>query len=794
MTKYHIISSALLAITIIMVSGILSATAQTSMVQNSSVIPGTAADLHGPRVSTVKYPIFTSDHASLEALIAGEGQIMDFPPAAFSDVQTALSTPNLNVTVGTGSGEEFLEFNQFSPSVAGYYLPFRQAIAHLVDYGYVQTTVLNGIQGVASPNVLLPQAFGNFSTSDITTYPYSLTDANQSLASDPEIAWNPTATQPTTSASIACNGGTGVWQFATKLGSNVPNGTNFEPVFYTRIDHPTWLTETESMWKDAAKIGLCMKMIPLNHFSSVYPIVYKAYSNNWDMYFAGVSFSAPLDPIGTFWAEFTKSPGWSTPFLNPTHYYDPNVEALIHDEFATVDPAKAQADSQQVVKIVSQQIPILNMWWDSIIIPSLNNANGQYWTGYPNIHDFSTWTFATGYFTILNAHQFDPATGNTITGGTLTVNEHEAPDDFNVMQATSVYDFDIVSPYYDSAMNTNPADPSLTGLIPWMITSMPDVKTGVTTTTPHGYNLVNGMTITLNLWNNVTFSDNVRMTANDLNFSLWYMNLNGATVTDGTCSMPCWLKYAGNQPGDYFGTLPDLTDSQVTSPTSLTVYLNGTGFEDYKGIVLNAIIPEHLWSNVNATALNGDIDPTTNTVDGIKLLTGTGPVYFDSYVPSQYVLSQRFPGYFRTDINDWTLPSVAPGTPIPLSLAFTQQGNPIPSNAQATATLLQAGQSVGSTALTVNGTNWVGNLPTTGLQAGFYEVVGNATYTDSSGLAHEALLFWGINLTSMVQTTTTGVAAQATQNTALIAGVVIVVIIIVAAAVYFTRRKRAPAK
>jgi len=774
------------------VSGGFSASAQAPVAPNPSVIPGSETDLHGPRVSTVRYPIFTSDHASLEALIAGQGQIMDFPPAAFSDIQTALSTPNLNVTVGTGSGEEFLEFNQYSPSVAGYYLGFRQAIAHLVDYGYIQTTVLNGIQGIASPNVLLPQTFGNFSTSDITTYPYSLSMANQSLATDPEIAWNPTATQPTTSASIACNGGTGVWQYATKLGSNVPNGTNFEPVFYTRIDHATWLTETEAIWKDAARIGLCMKMIPLNGFSSVYPIVYKAYSINWDMYFAGVGYSAPLDPILTFWEEFTKNPGWSTPFLNPTHYYDPTVESLIHDEFATLNPDQAQADSRKVVQIVSQQLPILNIWWDAVIIPSLNNANGQYWTGYPNIQDFSTWTFSTGYFTILNAHQFDPTTGNPIVGGTLTVNMHEAPDDFNGMQATSVYDFDIISPYYDSPMNFSPANPALTALIPWMLTSAPNVTSGVTTTTPHGYKIVNGMTIGLNFMNNITFSDNVRMTASDFNFSLWYTNLNGATVTNGTCSAPCWMQYVANQPGDFFGLLPDLTDSQVTSPTTMTIYLNGTGIEDYKTVLTTAVFPEHLWSSVNATALNGDIDPTTNMVDGIKLITGTGPVYFDTYVPSEYILSQRFPGYFRTDIQDWTLPSVAPGSTIPLSIAFTQQGQPIPSNAKATGTLLQAGQSVGSTSLTANGTNWVGKLPTTGLSAGFYEVVGNATYTDSSGLAHEALQFWGINLSSSsVQTTTTGVAAPATSNTSLIAGVVIVVIVIVAAAAYLTKRKRA---
>ena len=104
---------------------------------NPSVIPGWQADLHGPRVSTLSFPIFTSDHASLSALLAGQTNIMDFPPSQFSDVETALSTNYLNVTAGTGSGEEFILFNMYSSQDPGYDIHFRQAVAHLIDYGYV---------------------------------------------------------------------------------------------------------------------------------------------------------------------------------------------------------------------------------------------------------------------------------------------------------------------------------------------------------------------------------------------------------------------------------------------------------------------------------------------------------------------------------------------------------------------------------------------------------------------------------------------------------------------------------
>jgi ABC-type transport system substrate-binding protein len=759
----------------------------TTTFTNPSVIPGSEADLHGPRVATVNYPIFTSDHASLEALIGGQTQIMDFPPSQFSDIQTALATKYLNVTTGTGSGEEFIYFNTYSPKVPGYDLHFRQAVEHLIDYGYIQTTVLNGVQGVATPNILLPSAFGQFSTSDITTYPYSLPAANASLASDSYLKWNPTAVKPSSSNTIACDGSPGVWQWS--------DGSSFTPIFITRPDHPTWLVETEKIWHDAAKIGLCFDMEQKTGFGSVFPIVFKQYSNNWAMYFGGVGFSSPLDGISDLFYAYTKDPGWTNPFLNTDHYYNDTLDPILHDMFSTTDVSRAQSDSQQAVKILSQQIPTLDMWWDSILIPSLNNYNGQYWTGYVNTPAYSTWTFATGFWTLLNVHQIDPVTGSPKVGGTFTVGLHEAPDDLNIFQAESVYDLDVLGSLYDSPMVPLAGNPSLSGIVPWAVTGVPTVNSGVTTTTPHGYKIVNGMTMTLNFMNNITFHDNVRMTASDFNFSLWYENLNGATynATTGQCSAPCWTQYAADSSAIYTGTLPDLTDSVVNSPTSVTVFMNGTGLEDWKGIVLNPILPQHLWSQVNSTKFNSDIDPTTNSTHGALLVAGTGPFIFGKWVRSQYITIDRNPGYFRTDIRDWSLAAPA-GSSVPLSVTLLQQGSPIPSTASVTATVLQNGQPTGATAtLSPAGSVWNGTLSTASLSPGFYEIVVNGTYSDNSGLSHEALQFWGLNVGGAITTTTStsvGPSAAAGLPTYTIAGAVIVVLIVIGIVVYVVRRPK----
>jgi hypothetical protein len=703
---------------------------------NPSVIPGTQANLVGPYISSVTYPIFTSDHASIDALLAGQANILDYPPD-FSDLQTAYATEYVNVTSEVGSSFEDIIFNMYSSKDAGYYLPFRQAIAQLVNYSYMQSVVLNGIQGIVSQNPLIPSAFGPYSTNNITNYQYNPAAANASLAQDPQIAWNPTA-HPTNGASnsaeFACTTSqTGVWQYATSPGSGVPNGTDFTPRFYTRPDHATWFQETQQIWKSAASIGLCLDMKQVVHFSGIYPIVYAQYSDNWDMYFGGASYSAPLDPVGTLYFGY-GSAGFVTPFDNTPHFYNSTVEALLDDMFKTSNVTQAELDSQQVVQILTYQIPTLNMWWDSWAIPSLNNHGGTYWAGYVDTPGFGTWTFSVGYYTLLNLHMVD-SNGNPITGGNAIVNLHEAPDDFNIFFATSVYDFDVLnSIFFDTAVVAPPGAPYAGTMIPWMLTSAPTVYVGVNTTTPHGYNIVDGTEATLNFMNNITWQDNVPLTAADFNFSIWYANLNGV-----------FGPYVNNT-GNFVGLSPSLTDSQVNSNNSVTVWLNSTSFEDYKYVILAPIVPMHLWSAINSTDFNNDIDPTTHSVNGTPLITGMSAFYWSSYVTGQYINLQRFPGYFRTNIQAWQLPAVQVGNAEPVSFNITQMGTPIPSSASASATASLNGQNVSTIPLSLSGGNWTGTFQTTGWQPGFYEVTVTATYTDSYGLAHTALQFYGLNV------------------------------------------------
>ena len=694
------------------------------------------------------YPFFTTDHASLDALLAGQAQILDYPPD-YSDLQTAFATQYVNVTSAYGTNFEQLLFNQYSPNDAGYYLPFRQAIAQLVNYTYMQDTVLNGILGLVSQNPLIPAAFGQYSTDNIYTYHTSLTAATASLGRDPAIAWNPTAhpSNGASSSEFACTSSqTGVWQYATALGSGHPNGTDFTPTLYTRVDHATWYTDSQQIWQTAAKVGLCLDLKGVNHFSSIYPIVFAAYSDKWSMYFGGNSYSSPLNPVGTLYFTYGTAGIKLGPYLgDSTHFYNSTVQPLLDDMFKTGNSTKAQADSRKIVQILTYQIPSLMMWWDEFSIPSLNNHGGTYWSGYVNVPGFGSWSFGTGYYTLLNLHKVNPTTGASITGGTGVVNLHEAPDDFNPMFAGSVYDFDVInSIFFDTPIAAPPGSPYINNMIPWMLTSSPTVTLNVNMTTPHGYKLVDGQVIHMNFMNNITFQDNVPLTASDYNFSLWYENLNGVYGP--------WV----NNTSNYIGLLPTLVDSKVTSKYGIDIYVNSTSQTDYLYATTAYILPEHLWSHVTTTQFNGDIDPTNpaNDVNGQLLMTSTSGFYWAKYVTGQYVTLDRFPGYFRTNIHAWQLPQVQAGHTEPVSFAITQTGTPIPSTATAKATATLNGGSAHEIPLTLSGGNWTGSFSTSGWAQGFYKVTVNATYTDSYGQAHTALQFYGLNVLSPSTTTT----------------------------------------
>jgi len=471
------------------------------------------------------------------------------------------------------------------------------------------------------------------------------------------------------------------------------------------------------------------------------------------MYFGGNSYGSPLNPVGALYFTFTQAGIRLGPYLGDTyHFYNSTFEQIADQMHATGNATLAQADSRKLVQILSYQIPALMMWWDAFNIPSLNTHSGNYWSGYVSVPAFGTWSYGTGYYTELNMHMVSPVTGDPITGGAAVVNMHEAPDDYNPLFAGSVYDFDVInSIFFDTPIVGPPGSPYISTMYPWMLTSLPQFggpldQLGVNMTTPHGYKMVDGQVIKLNFMDNITWQDNVPFTAADYNFSLWYEDLNGV-----------YGPYTGNNNSNYIGEIPTLLDSTVQNRTSMTIYINSTSQTDWLYALTAPTLAEHLWSHVSGAQFRNDIDPTSpsNAVGGTLLMTGTDGFYWAKYVTGQYVVVDRFPGYFRTNIHAWQVPPVQAGNAEAVSFAMTQQGTPIPSSATVKATATLGGKQVASIPLTLGCKgNWTGSFTTTGWAGGFYEVTVNGTYTDTYGQSHTALEFYGMQVTAAPPPTT----------------------------------------
>jgi Bacterial extracellular solute-binding proteins, family 5 Middle len=836
--------------------------AASSSFSNPSVISASAAQFNGPRVSNLNYLVYSGSSAdtnSYDTVVSGAQQIMDFPPQP-AQVSDAYTHNNLNVTGGVSSGEEFIYFNQcdgtcpvglldptnaqnlFNPSVpdstlvqaTSANLNFRQAFAHFVDYASIGSNVLTSsgvVVGVTSQNLLYSgpnSAFSSFTNPNIVNYAYSLTQANASMNGDPYVVWHPGVpsslpinfgtTTFCTSTQLAAAGG--VWEFSTTPGTpgGSPNGTVVAPTMITRPDHPTWLAASTIIQASACSTGLDLALEQVTGFGNVRPIIFNAYSPAWEMYFGGVGFSSPINPITDLLFAYSVNPGWTSPFLDTTHFYNATIEHILQLAYNNASVANAEALIKQADYDLSQQLPQLNIWWDNTLIPSLNNNAGTYWSGYVDVPGFSSWTFATAIWNLLNVHMVNPNTGATIPGGTLTVGLHENPDDLNVYQAISVYDLDVLNSMVESPVTAGPTNPTLGGLIPWMTTSLP-TSTGFTGTTPHGYSLTGGQKIVMNFMQNITWQDNVPFTAADYNFSLWEPNLNGAVYngssanqfacynqavgssTNTTANMvPCWaaLAQGSTLPSStaFTGTFPGLVDSVVNSTYTMTVYVSGTGLSNYISAVDEPTVPMHLWINVPVALFNADVQPENYQINGTSLMTFTGPFIFSQFNTGKYVQLYRNPGYFRTDIQDWTLPLTATGTKTSFTVNMTQEGTPIStisSSAVVTATLLHNGASMGISATLTKGSGaaYSGTLDTSSLSNGFYEVVVNGTYTDAFGLHHTALQYWGLNIGT--PSSSSSVAPPPSNNTLLyvVVGAVVAVVVIVGVVAYVMRRKPA---
>lgn len=486
-------------------------------------------DTHGPRVSSVVFSIIASDSSLKSSLQAGtiQGPEWTFSVGSFNSMSS-----DVNVAEGSTIGYTFdgIAFNTLHGYLNNYH--FRAAMEYLTDYSYLQTTVLSGVAGTATPAVLPCAAYGPACNPSAPTYAYNTVSAAQQLI----LA----GLHPDTSAANANS--TTTW---CTVGTRPCPGANvFHPTLQYRTDDPLRTGVATGLITAANSIGFYFHnygrsgsggliygpsaaavispgtYVPSTGYNTA-PVFNGTYANStadaWDMYTYGWIASSSFQ----FQGEIFNSAfvGSTVNFVNSyNRTMDKDSNAIL---YATTMP-QADSAAQRVAYDNGQQVFYLNSFFQNTLFADYVNG----WTGYANEPTTGPNTVGGLFYTLLNVHPT-----SELVGGTFNLALHSAADasGMNPMYNTNwVWQADIWSEIYDSPLATAPtAFTAVNTFINYQTTSytvstysgkLPggSFKFQTTPTT-----ITNGEEITLNFAKNITWSDGVPFTAKDYQWSLY---------------------------------------------------------------------------------------------------------------------------------------------------------------------------------------------------------------------------------------------------------------------------------
>ncbi len=814
----------------------------------NGIISAAQADLHGPRVNKVEFSVISTDATLYSSLAAGtiQGPEWTFTTGSYTSAQS-----DTNLAANSSLGYTFygIGFNELRPVTNT--TAFHRAMAYLTDYSFIESTVLSGVAGAAQPDLFPCLAYPTACSTSIATYPYSSTYAN--AVSQLKLAGLKEGN--TTDVALSSIS----WTY---------NGQPFTPKFIYRSDDPLRTGVATSLISNAKAIGLQFNAQGISGSSAstdvygpsasaalkagVYnpatglntPPVFNysaaAAGDNWDMYTYGWSTSADYNWAFSFFN--TQNVATSLNFLN---YYNTTMDKDTNALQYASTIAAAQTAAQKVDQDAASSLPYLMSFYQNTLWA--NYVNG--WTGYVNTPAAGPDTLTGIYWTLLNVHPTNDA-----NGGTFNYAIHQAADagGMNPLYNTNwIWQVDVWSEVYDSALATPPAQNNIAlALMNWMTSSYSIASFSGSTGTTAGWfqmqgsqgtanKIVSGDVITFNFDKNLTWSDNVPVTAADYNFSLYSEGISApptlpdvATPLSGTLSGPSglWATY-----------IPP------TNPYQIQIYINSSSVWNIPS-VLPVVMPQHIFKYFNidkmateAATLDLTLPYSAATASAecgspCSFLTSTPAPTWLQYLPNLEIGSGPFTlaaysaatgagqlnknvNYFRSDWES-TATTVTAGSTYNMAEdinetiynAGTSAMSGVPAgqvgvvpitNATGTVTVISSpGTASNKTVASIplsGGTNgaYTAAISTTGWAPGTYELVTQASF-NFLGLARTWYQAAGITVpgaasslaSSSASSSSMTSSATSSNNTDyyILAGVVVVVIVVIAAA--FMRRKR----
>ncbi|MHA1906357.1 MAG: ABC transporter substrate-binding protein [Candidatus Thorarchaeota archaeon] len=331
-----------------------------------------------------------------------------------------------------------------------------------------------------------------------------------------------------------------------------------------------------------------------------YPYWCRCCSWDFDMVFMGSSFNNfDVDWMAyEFWSEYAWEPWWNLARWGNSSFDSWRDQLVYSTSYDDVYEA-----AYEMQRIWVYECPLV-ITYENLLLTAYRTDKFE---GFVNdaIDGVPSW------WTNYKVHLKDDPDG--LFGGTLRWSNPLSVDSFNFMTASSTYDMNVLQMLYDSLLrlDSNGFD------IPWLATDY------VIETHEDNYAVQDGNTrITFNLLQNITWTDGVPLTAEDVAYSLNY--------------------YRDTEGNPYGADLENLFSAIALNPYTIRAEFDSESYWHLHTISDKPIIPKHVFQEIG---LDGWIN--WSLLESSQEIPTSGPFRLSEHIPGEYTILEHNPGYFR---------------------------------------------------------------------------------------------------------------------------------------------------
>jgi ABC-type transport system substrate-binding protein len=324
-------------------------------------------------------------------------------------------------------------------------------------------------------------------------------------------------------------------------------------------------------------------------------------NGDFDIVFRGETFSNwDVDWLAyEYWSEYADEVWWNIPrFRNAT--FDSYRQQLLH----SVDHDEVFEASRQMQLILAHECPTIICYNNHQVSAYRTNR----FEGHVNDVGDGVPCWWTNYKVSLQLQLGGPFGGIFRWSTPLDI------DTFNFMSSSSAYAWSIFQMLYESLFRTDSAG----NTIPWLVESY-----SLETKDDYEFVPVNHTRLTLNLYENITWSDGTPFSAEDVKFTFeFYQN-----ATDNPYSVG----------------LEEIDNIVVMTPRTLYIDMLSESYWHLTNIGFRPILPKHIFENINPENWElWDPDPRVHSIVTL------GPFNISTYVPGEFIELSHNPSYFRS--------------------------------------------------------------------------------------------------------------------------------------------------